>query len=124
MELWHFILLIFEFFLLLAWFYILWIIISDLFSDRAVSGWAKALWIVFVIFFPFLGSLVYLIARGGGMAERRAAQVQAAQNQFNDYIRQQAGTGSASELLDAKKLLDDGTITQAEFDRIKARVVG
>ncbi|ROR96927.1 putative oligomerization/nucleic acid binding protein [Salana multivorans] len=124
MELWHFILLIFEFFLLLAWFYILWIIISDLFSDRAVSGWAKALWIVFVIFFPFLGSLVYLIARGGGMAERRAAQVQAAQSQFNDYIRQQAGTGSASELLDAKKLLDDGTITQAEFDRIKARVVG
>lgn len=124
MEPWHFFLLVLEFFLLIAWFYLLWIVISDLFSDHSMSGWGKAVWIIFLVFFPIIGTLCYLIFRGAGMGKRRLEAQQAAQHQINSYIRQQASVGSATELLNAKKLLDDGTITQAEFDKIKAHVVG
>jgi len=117
-----------DFFWLLIWtffivFYlmILFQIIGDLFRDRDLSGWWKALWIIALIIFPFLTALIYLIARGRGMAERQAGAVQSAQAQTDSYIREVAGRGNpADQIATAKTLLDDGTISQAEFDRLKA----
>jgi ABC-type multidrug transport system fused ATPase/permease subunit len=117
-----------DFFWLLIWtfffvFYlmILFQIIGDLFRDRDLSGWWKALWIIALIIFPFLSALIYLIARGRGMAERQAGAVQSAQAQTDSYIREVAGHGNpADQIATAKTLLDDGTISQAEFDRLKA----
>src|SRR5499426_2263262 len=79
------------FLILFIWVFIM--IISDLFRDHKLSGWAKAAWVVALIIFPLIGSLVYLIARGQGMAERSAAQQQQVQTQFDDYIRSAAGSG-------------------------------
>jgi ABC-type multidrug transport system fused ATPase/permease subunit len=117
-----------DFFWLLLWtfffvFYlmILFQIIGDLFRDRDLSGWWKALWIIALIIFPFLSALIYLIARGRGMAERQAGAVQSAQAQTDSYIREVAGHGNpADQIATAKTLLDEGTISQAEFDRLKA----
>jgi hypothetical protein len=100
---------------------ILFQIIGDLFRDRDLSGWWKALWIIALIIFPFLSALIYLIARGRGMAERQAGAVQSAQAQTDSYIREVAGHGNpADQIATAKTLLDEGTISQAEFDRLKA----
>ena len=77
-----------------------------------------------LVIFPIIGSIIYLIARGKGMTKRRLAQVEAAQAQTETYIRTAARKGSATELAAAKQLLDSGTISQAEFDKIKAEVVG
>jgi hypothetical protein len=117
-----------DFFWLIIWtfffvFYlmILFQIIGDLFRDRDLSGWWKALWIIALIIFPFLSALIYLIARGRGMAERQAGAVQSAQAQTDSYIREVAGHGNpADQIATAKTLLDEGTISQAEFDRLKA----
>jgi hypothetical protein len=113
------------FLILFIWVFIM--IISDLFRDHKLSGWAKAIWVVALIIFPLFGSLVYLIARGGGMAERSAAQQRHARAEFDDYIRSTAasgGTGAADELTRLAELRDRGTITEAEFQTMKARVVG
>lgn len=123
-EVWHFFVLVLYIFMLFAWFYLLWMVISDLFADKGMSGWVKALWIVVLIFFPLLGTLVYIIARGKGMTERREKASKDAQRQVNDYIRKEAMAGSATELVSAKQLLDDGTITPEEFEKIKKQVVG
>lgn len=119
-----FLLLTLEIFLLVAFLMVLWRILLDLFSDTTLSGWAKAGWIFLLIFLPVLGALIYLIARGRGMTERTVAQAQAAQNATDQYIRQTSMRGSATELESAKRLLDSGTITQEEFNKIKAEVVG
>lgn len=112
----------------MAWVVWIWIAITvliDLFRRHDISGWAKAAWVVFVIVLPFLGVLIYLIAYHDGMADRSHREVQAQQTQFDEYVRQTAGTGGAAgEIERAKKLLDDGTITQAEFDALKARALG
>lgn len=123
-EVWHFFLLVLYIFMLFAWFYLLWMVITDLFADKSMGGWAKALWIVVLIFFPLLGTLVYVIARGKGMSERREKAAQEAQHHVNEYIRKEAMAGSATELLSAKQLLDSGTITPEEFEKIKKQVVG
>jgi hypothetical protein len=100
--------------------------IFDLFSDSELSGWAKAGWSIVLIFLPWLGALIYLIARGRSMTKRQmsaAAEQQAAQA---DYIKQVAGTSAttpASQIADAKALLDSGTITQSEFDGLKAKAL-
>jgi hypothetical protein len=117
-----------DFFWLLIWSFIfvmylmiLFQIITDLFRDKELSGWWKALWVIALIIFPFLTALIYLIARGRGMAERRAGELQQAQRQTDAYIQQVAGRGNpAEQIATAKGLLDQGTITQAEFDRLKA----
>ena len=117
-----------DFFWLLIWtfffvFYlmILFQIIGDLFRDKELSGWLKALWIVALILVPFLTALIYLIARGRGMAERQAGQVQQAQAATDSYIKEVAGRGNpAEQIATAKSLLDDGAITTAEFDQLKA----
>jgi hypothetical protein len=113
------------FLILFIWVFIA--IVSDLFRDHETSGWAKALWVVALIIFPLLGSLVYLIVRGDGMAKRSAAQQRAAKAEFDTYIRETAGTGGSGQVDDLHRLAalrDSGTITDAEFEQMKARVVG
>jgi hypothetical protein len=96
-------------------------IIGDLFRDRELSGWWKALWLIALIIFPFLTALIYLIARGRGMAERQAGEMQRAQEATDSYIQQVAGRSNPTDqIATAKNLLDQGTITQTEFDRLKA----
>ena len=110
-----------------AWVIFIWIAITvliDVFRRQDISGWAKAAWVVFVVVLPWIGVLVYLIANHDSMAERRMREVQTSQAQFDDYVRKTAGSGgAAAEIEKAKQLLDSGTITQVEFDAIKARAV-
>jgi Phospholipase_D-nuclease N-terminal len=114
----------FVLFMWIIWFWLLISVFGDLFRDKDTSGGMKALWCIFVIIAPFLGVFVYLLARGGGMAERNIAQQQAAQAQFDSYVREAAGSGgSAAEIAHAKELLDAGTIDQAEFDSLKAKAL-
>ena len=109
---------------LFAWFWILITIIGDLFRDHTLSGWWKAVWIIFLVFLPFLTALVYLIARGNSMQKRAMAQAQEMQSAQAEYIRQTAGTSSAADdIAKAKTLLDSGAITQAEFDSLKAKAL-
>ena len=106
------------------WFWLLIVIFADLFRRNDVSGWGKAAWVVFLIVLPFLGVLVYLISQSKGMTERRASDAQAAQAQFDQYVRGVAGSGTpASQIEKAKQLLDGGSITQQEFDEIKRRAI-
>jgi Phospholipase_D-nuclease N-terminal/Short C-terminal domain len=108
-----------------AWVIWIWIAITvlvDVFRRHDISGWGKAGWVVFVIVLPFLGVLIYLIAQHDGMRERSTKEAKAQQQQFDQYVREAAG-GSAAEIAKAKELLDAGTITQAEFDAIKAKAV-
>ncbi|GAA1849464.1 SHOCT domain-containing protein [Microbacterium koreense] len=113
-------LVVFAFF---AYLFAVFAIIADLFRDHKLSGWWKAVWIVFLIFVPVLTALVYLIARGNGMAERGAAQAKQYQQAQSDYIREVAGTSPAEEIAKAKSLLDAGTISQAEYDSLKAKAL-
>ena len=113
------------FFCWVAWIWVLIVIISDLFRRHDTSGWIKALWVVFLIILPFLGVLIYLIANGSGMSRRQAESVRASQEQFDSYVKSVAGSGggSASELAQAKQLLDSGAITQEEYEKLKAKVL-
>jgi hypothetical protein len=116
---------VFWIFLFVAYLMILWTIFSDLFSDSETSGWVKALWVVFLIFFPLIASLIYLIARGRGMQQRKIQQVQDMQQMQDAYIRQVAGSGKspAEQIADAKALLDSGAISQQEFDSLKSKAL-
>ena len=123
---WDFFWFIISFFLLMAYLMVLFQIIGDLFRDRDLSGWLKAVWVFFLIFLPILTSLVYLIARGKGMTERNISAAHAAQQDQEAYIRKVSGAGGASpadEIARAKALLDSGAITQAEFDGLKAKAL-
>jgi hypothetical protein len=110
-----------------AWVLFIWIAITvfiDIFKRHDISGWGKAAWIIFVVVLPWIGVLVYLIANHTGMTERRMKDTEVAQAQFDDYVRKTAGTGGpAGEIEKAKQLLDNGTITQAEFEAIKSRAL-
>jgi hypothetical protein len=112
-------------FVFVAYLFALFAIIGDLFRDHKLNGWLKAIWILFLIFVPFLTVLVYLIARGKGMGERSAAQAKQFRAQQDEYIKSVAGGGASptEEIAKAKSLLDSGTITQAEFDHLKARAL-
>jgi hypothetical protein len=114
-----------EVFLFAAWLMILFVIIGDLFRDHGLSGWAKAAWVLFLIFVPFLAALIYLIARGEGMRERSLAAHQQAQKELDTYIRQTAGSGdsAAEQLTKLSKLHDDGKLTDQEFESEKAKIV-
>lgn len=101
----------------------LFVVIGDLFRDHKLNGWWKAVWIVFLIFVPFLTLLVYLIARGKGMAERGAAQAKEYKAAQDSYIKSVAGASPSEEIAKAKSLLDSGAITPAEFDSIKAKAL-
>jgi general stress protein CsbA len=113
------------FFCWVAWIWLLILIFSDLFR-RDVSGWAKAAWVVFLIVLPFLGALVYVIANGKEMTERRAADAAGSQAHFDNYVRSVAegsDGGAAGEIEKAKQLLDSGAITQQEFEQLKAKAL-
>jgi ABC-type multidrug transport system fused ATPase/permease subunit len=113
-----------EIFVFAAWLMILFSVVGDLFRDHGMSGLGKAVWIVFLIFVPFLGTLIYLIARGSGMRERALAQQQEAQKQLDAYVKQTAGGGSAAdELTKLAKLHDDNKLSDEEFERAKAKIV-
>ena len=111
-------------FLWIAFFMLLFKVIFDIFRDDSLGGWGKALWLIFVIFLPFLGVLVYVIARGQSMGERDIAQAQRQEQQFQDYVRQTAGTGGAAdELTKLAALKDQGVISDAEFEQQKAKLL-
>jgi len=121
-----FLLALFEFFLFFAWFMCLFWILGDIFRSKDMGGLAKTLWVVFVIVIPWLGILVYLIARGHGMQERQLEQtkeVQAAQEAYIKSVATPSSGDAASQIADAKSLLDSGAITQGEFDQIKAKAL-
>ncbi|RXZ47150.1 SHOCT domain-containing protein [Agromyces binzhouensis] len=123
---WNFIWIFFWSFAFIAYLFALFAIIGDLFRDHQLNGWWKAVWIIFLMFVPFLTALIYLIARGDGMAKRSAAAASEAQAATEAYIRQTAG-GSASpsdEIAKAKALLDSGTITAQEYEAIKTKALG
>ena len=108
----------------IIWFWLLITVFSDLFRRHDTSGFAKVLWIIFVIVLPFLGVFIYLIVNHDGMTDRSMKQAQAAQAQMDDYVRTVASSGGAAgEIEKAKGLLDSGAITQAEFDAIKAKAL-
>jgi hypothetical protein len=120
-----FLLAMFEFFIFFAWFMSLFWVFGDLFRSRDIGGVAKTLWILFIIFLPILGMLVYLIARGSGMTERALAAHADAQTRQEAYIRSVAApngrTGSATDdIASAKALLDSGTISASEFEQLKS----
>jgi hypothetical protein len=116
---------IFWFMLLVAWFWLMIVVITDLFRDRELSGWAKALWCIFVIVLPWLGVLMYLIVRGRSMNERALQQSQENEQAFRRYVRDAAGTGPsmADELAKLAKLRDDGAISPEEYESAKNRVL-
>jgi len=125
MSFWDIIWFIIVSFAFVAYLMVMFSIITDLFRDQSASGLAKAVWIVCLIFVPFLTSIVYLIARGQGMAERSVRTAQANQDATEAYVRQVAGTGSpADEIAKAKALHDSGAISDQEFAALKARVLG
>jgi type VI protein secretion system component VasK len=124
MNFWDFVWFFLWTFVFIAYLMVLFSIIGDLFADHKLNGWWKAVWIIFLIFAPFLTALVYLIARGKGMAERKQAQYQAAQKETDNYIRTVASsTSPAEQITHAKALLDSGAVTQAEFDTLKAKAL-
>ena len=121
-----------DFFWLLVWtfFFVMYLIIlfqiiGDLFRDKDLSGWWKALWIIFLIIFPFLAALIYLVARGKGMAERQAGEMRQAQAATDQYIKSVASQGGspADQIASAKSLLDSGAINQQEFDQLKQKAL-
>lgn len=122
-DFWGLIWLLFWSFALIAYLFAVFAIIGDLFRDRNLAGGWKALWIIFLFFVPFLTALVYLIARGKGMAERQAKDVKQAQTATDDYIRTVAGSSPTDEIAKAKGLLDAGTITQDEYNLLKAKAL-
>lgn len=122
-HIWDFIWMFFTIFVFIAWIIALFSIITDLFRDQETSGATKAIWLIFLMFIPFLTALIYLIARGRGMAERANTQAKAQKDAADDYIRTVAGTGAAGEIAQAKSLLDSGAITQSEYDAIKAKAL-
>jgi hypothetical protein len=97
----------------------------DMFGDHTLSGWAKAGWAIVLIFIPWVGALIYLIARGRSMTERQMARASEMRSAQDDYIRQAAGTATspADQIASAKSLLDSGAIDQTEFDALKAKAL-
>lgn len=122
-----FLLALFEFFIFFAWFMCLWWIFSDLFRSRDLGGFAKTIWAFFIIVLPILGMLVYMLARGHGMTDRALEAQKEVQRQQAEYIQSVAGSSAAASAADqiasAKSLLDAGTITEQEFDLMKAKAL-
>ena len=115
----------FIFFLWIIWIWILITVFIDIFRSRDLSGWAKALWVLFVLFIPLIGVLVYLIARGGKMHERAVQQARRQDQEFRSYVQEAASPeSSADQLAKLASLRDRGVITAQEFEREKTKVLG
>ena len=121
---WDFMWLIVSTFVFIAYLFVVFHIVFDLFRDDQLGGGFKALWIIGLVFLPFLTALAYVLFRGQGMAERQRAAMNRARSQTESYIREVAGKSPAEQIADAKALLDAGTITQDEFGRLKAKALG
>jgi hypothetical protein len=112
------------FFLWVMWFWLLIVIIGDVFRRRDIGGGKKTIWLIFILFVPFIGVLAYVLANSDGMAERNLERSRSQRAQMDEYVRETAGSGGAAGEIDkAKQLLDSGAITQAEFDAIKAKAL-
>jgi hypothetical protein len=114
------------FFLFIIWIWLLIMVFMDVFRSHDMGGWAKALWVIFIIVLPFLGVFVYLIARGGSMHERAADQAAQQQKAFDQYVKQAAGTPgetSADQLHKLADLKSQGVLTDAEFESQKAKIL-
>ncbi|MFF3607767.1 SHOCT domain-containing protein [Streptomyces sp. NPDC002463] len=116
------------FFLWILWLFLLFKVITDIFRDHSLSGWGKAGWLIFCILLPYLGVLVYVIARGKGMSQRDVKQAKESEAAFQDYIRKTAGSeggggGAAAELARLSELKEKGAITAEEFEKAKAKVL-
>ncbi len=114
------------FFLFFIWIWLLVMVFFDIFRSHDMGGWAKALWVIFIIILPFLGVFVYLIARGGSMHERQAQQAAQQQKAFDQYVRQAAGTEGADTASQLSKLADlksQGLLTEEEFQSEKAKLL-
>ena len=120
---WDFIWYTLVIFAFVAYLMILFTILTDLFRDRELSGWWKAVWVVALVFVPFLSALVYLIARGSGMHSRALEAQRQLQQQTDDYIRSVGPKSSAEQIADAKALLDSGAIDDNEFSALKAKAL-
>ena len=124
MSFWDFLVWLFWFYVVIACIWIFVTVIIDVFRDDTLNGWAKALWVLFLVFFPFLAAFIYLIARGDSMAARNAARAADAQAANADYIRSVASSSSsADEIEKGKELLDSGAISQAEYDALKSKAL-
>jgi len=116
-------LVVVEIFLFVIWIWILFTIITDLFRDHEMSGWAKAVWLLFLVFIPFLTGLVYLIARGSGMRDRAIKAQTDAKKHFDEYVREQAHASPADELHKLNDLREKGALSQEEFDQAKTKLL-
>lgn len=113
-----------EIFFFVIWIWILITIFSDLFRDHELSGWGKAAWVLFLVFIPFLTALIYLIARGNGMRERTIKAQADAKKHFDEYVRDQAHSGSpADELHKLNELKEKGALSSEEFEQAKAKIL-
>lgn len=122
-DLWQLIWNLFVIFAFVAYLMILISIFADLFRDRGLNGWYKALWFIFLIVLPYVAAFIYLIARGRGMANRQLELEQARAEAASSYIRQVAGSGPAGDIASAKSLLDAGTITADEYEKLKKKAL-
>jgi ABC-type multidrug transport system fused ATPase/permease subunit len=120
---WDIVVLMAGTFLFIAYLVIMFQIVVDLFRDSELGGGSKVVWIIGLIFLPILTAIIYIIARGKGMATRQQATAQRAKADADNYIREAAGTSPAAQIAEAKALLDAGTITPAEFERLKAKAL-
>ena len=120
---WDILYLIASSFFFVAYLIVLFHVILDLFRDPELGGGYKALWLIGLVFVPFLTALGYILVRGKGMAERQGAALERAKSDTDAYIRQVAGKSPAEQIADAKALLDAGTISQGDFDRLKEKAL-
>jgi hypothetical protein len=116
-------LLTLEIFFFVIWIWILITVLSDLFRDHELSGWAKAAWVLFLVFIPFLTTLIYLIARGSGMRDRTIKAQAEAKHHMDSYIQQQAHSTPADELHKLNDLKEKGALSAEEFDKAKAKLL-
>jgi hypothetical protein len=126
MTFWDIIWFIVVSFAFVAYLILLFMVLGDLFRDRDTSGGVKALWVIALVVFPYLTALLYLVVRGGGMAERSEKQSAAAQRQAETYVRGVAGTSGATpaeQIVQAQKMLSVGAISQPEYDRLKEKAL-
>ena len=117
--------MMFMFFVFVLWIWLLIAVFIDIFRSSDLGGWAKAFWVLFIVILPFLGVLVYLIARGGKMHERAAREAVQQQKAFDEYVKQTAGsgTGAADQLAKLADLKSQGALTDAEFEAQKAKIL-
>ncbi len=116
-------LVVLEIFFVVIWIWVLITVLIDLFRDHELSGGWKAVWVFFLVFLPVITVLIYLIARGGGMRDRAISEQKHLQQAQQEYIRSIAGSSPVDELHKLDELRTRGTISQEEFDRLKARVL-